>query len=285
MKNYIKVFILLLFIIVAVGAVLIFVKTQVAPPGDIVFKDQYSAPLNADVEKVGVKPFPQCKDGYVKAFHKVNFMNEEGILNDEQADELRVKVDTVYGNRVVAYAYRIFDSSAWPEADINLISSTINDLKNSRLKNGKIGITQEMGESFNKVESIIREYRSAWTFARNTGFRSVADASSRIHSIGNYRNRPYIRNNTALMSALNNLPSAIATSHYNYVAAQVNKLGGYRSMSRSQFNSLVNDVVRVIEEYKNTGIYGGAKKSVSPLESRAESLVDEANEYYSYDNY
>lgn len=288
MKTPAKIIILTLCIIVAIGAVLVFIKTQLAPPGNVEFKDAYSAPLNADVEKVGTKQFPQCKSDYVKAYHKVNFMNQEELLSNDQADGIIVKIDTVYGNRLVGYAYRIFNSSNWPDSDLDLITSTIGALRGDRLRNGQRAITQEMDESFRQVDGILANYRSAWAFARNTGFSSVADASSRISSIDSYRNKPYLSNNSSLMTALNNLPSAIANSHYNHVAAQVNKLGGYARMSQSQFNSLVDQVLSTVEQYKATNIYGGSKKSIASLEQKGADIIDRAYEYYAnqeYENY
>ena len=281
MRTSAKIILLVLFVVIAVGAVLFFVKTQVAPPGDIVFKDQYSAPLNADVAKVGSKTFPDCKQEFTKAYHKVKFMNQEKILTNDQADGLVMKIDTVYGNRMVEYAYRMFNSSVWPNENINLITQTINGLRGDKLHSGQSAITADMDASFSGVENILSDYRTAMSFAKNTSFKSVSDASSKIKNIDTYRNKPYLSNNTALMNALNAMPGNIANSHYNYVAGQIKKLGGYYNMSSDYFyNSLVPQVNRLIEEYDNTGIYGGAKKGAQSLYNMAQDYIDSAYDYY-----
>ena len=287
MRTPAKIILLVLFVVIAVGAVLIFVKTQVAPPGDVVFKDQYSAPLNADVAKVGSKPFPECKNEFTKAYHKVNFMNQEKILNNDQADGMIMKLDTVYGNRMVEYAYRMFNSSVWPTENIQLISQTISGLRGDKLRNGQSAITTDMDASFKGVENVLGDYNAALAFSKNTSFKSVSDAASKINSIDTYRNKPYLANNTALMNALNNLPANIANSHYNYVSGQVKKLAGYTNMSSDYFyNTLVPSVNRVIDEYKNTGIYGGAKKGAQSLYDQAQRYIDNAYDwYYGYYDY
>lgn len=280
MKLSIKIILLVCFVVIAIGAVLIFVKTQLEPPRNLAFKDPYAKPLNEDVQKVGSQAFPQCKGDFAKAYHKIRFMNQEQLLNNEQADGLIVKIDTAYGNRIVDYAFRIFNSSNWPDENLNATTAAIASLRNDKLSNGQKAITQEMEGSFRKVDGVINDYRQAWAFARNTGFHSVADAQQRINSVGTYRNKPYISNNTALMAALNNVPANIANAHYNYVSGQVNRLRGYTGMSESSFDNLVDQVNRVIAEYKNTGIYGSNKKSVGPLESTMSQLATKAYEHY-----
>lgn len=281
MRTSIKIIILVFGVIIAAAAVLLFIKTQVAPPGQVVMKDPYSSSLNADVSKVGEQPFPSCKDNFFKAYHKVNFMKSEELLNNEQADEMIVKIDTAYGNKVVDYAFRIFNSSSWPENDLNQVTSTMASLRADKLSTGQRSITPELESSFSEIDGVLKNYRAAWTFAKNTGFRSVEDARSRINSIDTHKQKAYLNNNTALMAALNALPGAIANSHYNHVAAQVNRLGGYRSMSINQFDDLATHVESVMREYSNVNFYGSNKKSVASLRDKAERLSETAYEYYS----
>ena len=283
MKTPSKIILLVLFVIIAVGAVLVFVKTQVAPPGDIEFKDQYSAPLNADVDKIGAKSFPENYAEFAKLNHKVNFMTQEKILTNDQADGLKMKMDTVYGNRMVQYAYRMFNSSVWPDDNIKRISKTISDLRGNKLHNGQSAITTDMDASFRNVENVLNDYRNALSIANNTSFKSVSDASSKISRANDYKNKQYLSNNSSLMSKLNAVPGKLAAAHYNYVAGQVKKLAGYYNMSESYFyNTLAPQVDRAIDEYKNTGIYGGAKKSAQSLVDQAQNYLSSAYNYYNY---
>ena len=281
MKLSVKIIMLVLFVVIAIGGILIFIKTQLAPPGNIDFKDPYSNILNDDVTKVGQHDFPQCQGDFAKAYHKIGFMNQEKLLDNEQADEMIMKIDTAYGNRIVKYAFRIFNSSSWSEENLKTATNAISRLRSDKLHSGQRAITNEMESSFRDVDRVISDYRAAVNFSKNTSFHSVEDASSRINNISTYREKPYLSNNSSLMAALNQMPEKIASSHYNYVSGQVSRLGGYRGMSEDSYDNLVDYVNGVIREYKNTDIYHGNKKSVAPLESRAESLVSAAYDYFS----
>lgn len=280
MRTPTKIILLVLFVVIAVGAILIFVKTQVAPPGNVAFTDQFSAPLNQEVERIGTNPFPGCRSDFEKASHKIAFMNAEKMLTPEQSDGIKMKINTTYGDKVVDYANGMFSSSNWPDDNIKLISSSITGLRQDRLHNGQSAITSELDGKFRQVEGVIGDYRTAMAFAKNSSFKSVADASSRINSIDIYRNKPYLSNNAALMTALNNLPANIANSHYNYVVAQIKKLGGYNTMSETYFyDTLVPQVERSIDEYSATDIYG-SKKSSDGLYDLMQGFLDRAYNYY-----
>lgn len=283
MKTFLKIILLVLFIVVAVGAVLIFVKTQLAPPRNIPFHDQYSAPLNASVDSVGQKPFPLCKEAYAKAYHKVKFMNQEGLLSADQADELITKIDTAYGNRIAEYAYKIFNSSVWPEENLKTVLSAIAELRKDRLSNGDMAITHRLKDTFEQIDEIIDNYQTAWEFARSTGFRGLSDAQARLARISHYRELPYLSNNTALMTALKNMPQALSDSHYNSLVAMVNRLAGYRNMTLDSFTTLARQTLNSINEYAETGLYGkygATKKNVQSLRTRAGDYYDAAIIYY-----
>lgn len=281
MKISIKIFLLLLFIVAAVGGVLIFIKTQVAPPGNVTFHDQYSAPLAATVSTVGDKPFPDNSDNFRQAYHKIMFMYGEGIIADPQADSLIMKIDTVYGNSLVDYAYRLFNSPEWPEERLQLISNTIEDLRMDHLSHGEPAISASLENNFYNVDVVIANYRAAWEFTGDTVFRNLSDATQRINTIENYRLRPYLSNNNDLMAALDAMPRAINRSHYNYLESEINKLGTYRNYSENDYNRIVQpQVERATNEYISTTIYGNNKIPMDPLRAKAERLILEASEYY-----
>lgn len=280
MKISVKIFLLVLFVVVAIGAVLIFVKTQVGPPADIKLHDQYSAPLNAAVDSVGMANFPQCTDPYLKARHKALFMNREDVLDDEQANNILSRIHSDYGQKVNDYAYGIFNSREWPEENLTLLANTMNELKTDTLVGGQPAISSETSDAFSQIDGIVSRYREAWNFSKNTAYKSIADASTKINKAEEYRNMQYLSNNASLVRALGEMRGKIANNHYAYVAGQVGRLSRYHNMSRSEFNNLRDHVKGVLNEYKGATIYGGDKKSHAPLEKQAAEAVRHANDYY-----
>lgn len=281
MKLSIKIFLLLLFVVAAVGAVLIFVKTQVAPPGNVRYHDQYSGPLNETLASVGEKEFPDNTDNFRKAYHKISFMNVEELLTDEQTDNLITRVDTIYGGSMVSYAYNIFNSPIWEEEKLGLVANTMDYLRADLLSDGGHAVTDAMDRKFSEVENIVSSYREALAFSRDKAYRGVNDASQRINKIDDYRNKPYLSNNVALMEALDKLPDAINASHYAYLESQINRLGGYKNYNQDTYNNSVQtSVLQAITDYDNASFYGSGKRSMSNLYQRAVDLIAEAQTYY-----
>ena len=281
MKITVKIFLLLLFAVVAVGAVLVFIKTQVAPPGNVKFHDQYGSPLSATVATVDDKDFPENTSNFRKAHHKVSFMNREGIITDNQSDSLITRIDTVYGSSLLDYAYLMFNSSIWPDEKIDLVSNTIAELRADKLTHGEPAITASIDNEFAGVDRIIADYRAAWEFTGDTAFTNVADASQKINNIETIRRQPFLANNSDLMAALGRMPGAINKAHYVYLEKEIDKLGTYRNYSQEDFNRIIQPQVNAaLNEYDAVNIYGPGKIPLGPLEGKIRSYLLDAYEYY-----
>lgn len=271
-----------MFSIGAIAGVLVFAKTRVAPPSNLELVDQYSANLKSSCTSFDtIKDFNDLRVVYVCLDDKLNRFLSENAIDAKLSDEYRKKIDETYGKSLITYGFGLFQKSVWPEDKLNELIAMLASLKGDKLTTGENAVSDDFFVSSDKINNIIADYKAALRLSRSTSFNGVNDASSKIQKAKSYRSSEYLKNNAALVNALDALPGRIAQSHYGHVSGLVNALGGYYNVSKDVYmNTLIPRADNAINEYKNTKIYGGNKPSVSDLEDRAVSLVTSAMNYY-----
>lgn len=282
MKTSVKILLLVLFSIGAIAGVLVFAKTRVAPPSNLELVNQYSINLESETKSFdNIKDFSESRTAYIRIDDRLQRFLNENAIDSKVSDEYRKKIDESYGKVLSSYSFGLLQKSVWPEDNLNEMLAMLSSLKADKLTTGENAVTDDFIASANKINNIVGEYRAALRLSRNTSFNGVNDASTKIQKAKSYRSADYLKNNAALVSALDILPSRIAQSHYGHVNNLVNALGNYGSVTKDYYmNTLIPRADNAITEYKNTKIYGGNKPSVSDLENRAVSLVTSAMNYY-----
>ena len=282
MKTSVKILLLVLFSIGAIAGVLVFAKTRVAPPSNLEIVNQYSKNLESETKTFNdIKDFSECRSAYIRIDDRIRRFLNENVIEPKVADEFRKKIDESYGKVLKSYSFDLLQKSVWPEDKLNEMLTMLSSLKSDKLTTGESAVTEDFNASADKINNIVGEYRTALRFSKNVSFNGVNDASSRIQKAKNYRSTEYLKNNAALVNALDILPSRIAQSHYSHVSNLVNALGNYSSVTKDYYmNTLIPRVDNAITEYKNTKIYGGNKPNITDLENKAVSLVTSAMNYY-----
>lgn len=284
MKTQIKIILLLVCALGAVSGVLMFAKTQLAPPTKLQSQDQYAPALaKAAGELASVTDVDTCTAKYYALDDKIKRYRAEDVVNDETADRNRRVLDSIYGVRLLDDAKAFYGNSVWPTAQMRSMLARLDRLNGDRLSDGRQAVTQTFSDGVAKCHRIASDYNSAWDVARSCNFRSVEDSRSKIDKANTYATAEYLSNVTALTDALNQVQSKLERSHYNTLVYKVNRLEEYRLLTPEQYVSYFEIAVNAINEYKNTNVYGSEKRSVSDLEMRAGNL-DEAAAYYYQNN-
>lgn len=282
MKTSVKILLLVLFSIGAIAGVLVFAKTQVAPPSNLGLVNQYSVNLESETKTFnGIKDFSESRNAYIRIDDRLQRFLNENAIDTKVSDEFRKNIDEIYGNVLKSYSFDLLQKSVWPDEKLNEMLTMLSSLKSDKLTTGESAVTEDFIASADKINNIVGEYRTALRFSKNVSFNGVNDASSRIQKAKSYRAAEYLKNNAALVNALDILPSRIAQSHYSHVNNLVNALGNYSGVTKEYYmNTLIPRADNAINEYKNTKIYGGNKPNISDLENKAVSLVTSAMNYY-----
>ena len=282
MKTSVKILLLVLFSIGAIAGVLVFAKTRVAPPSNLELVNQYSINLESETKTFNdIKDFSESRSAYIRIDDRLQRFLNENAIDSKVSDEFRKKIDESYGKVLKSYSFDLLQKSVWPEEKLNEMLTMLSSLKSDKLTTGESAVTEDFIASADKINNIVGEYRTALRFSKNVSFNGVNDASSRIQKAKNYRSAEYLKNNAALVNALDILPSRIAQSHYSHVSNLVNALGNYSSVTKDYYmNTLIPRADNAITEYKNTKIYGVNKPNITELENKAVSLVTSAMNYY-----
>lgn len=282
MKTFYKILLLILFSVGAVAGVLVFAKTQVAPPMSIDLVNQYNDNLESDCSSYsGMNDHQKSRREYLRLDDKLKRFSRESVIDPETADRYRRQIDETYGKDLCQFGYRFFQRTDWPDKDIRELTEMLLALRADKLSSGESAVNEEFIADSDKLNSIVSRYREARQLAHNTSFSSIDNAWNKLRQADDYASEEYLKNNHSLVADLNSMRGKLARSHYNYVASQINRLGGYTAMSEDSFTSLLENVNRVINEYKGTNIYGNDKPSIADLETRKSNYVRNAASYYS----
>lgn len=281
MKTSVKILLLIVFAIGAVAGVLVFAKTQVAPPSDVELVDQYTLDLDNEVASFNnISDFAQSRAEYIRLDDKLKRAVLESVIGNNASDNYRKSIVATYGNNLGSYGIGLFRKSVWSDNQINEMLEMINDLDAEKLSTGEKAVSPAFEKTATEINGIMSDYTAALRLSRNTTFKSIADAKEKIEKARKYRDHLYLRYNAALVKALDELPGKISKSHLAYVQSFVDKLNRYCFVSEETFEELYNNADRVIEEYKNTNIYGGSKSSIKKIEDTVNEYLGAAASYY-----
>jgi hypothetical protein len=284
MKNIIKILILLCALALAVGGIMIYAKTKVAPPTLPKAGNQYSSDIAQCCETFYHATNESSADSaFDVTTDRIQFFKHEGKLQPSEADECINQVVEIYGSKFAARCFARFDRSVWNNSEFSGMLARISRLQSIKLYESRSrALAESTSDSLNKVKKIISTYRSALAVSGCTSFSGIEEAKSVIARAHEYASDRYLSKCTSLIGALNSLKAKIGQSHYEYIVNQVEKLKGYSSYSKDYYmDTLVPLVNDVVTEYDNNAesIYG-SKRDVQQLWTTARTYYDEAFNYY-----
>ena len=270
MKTTLKIGILLVALILAVGGIMIYAKTKVNPPMTPKQIDVYSSDLaQCKTSLKNASDKESVDSAFLTTIDRIKIYSQEDKIRDAEADKELDNVISIYMPMYLRRCFEKFEQSVWYDSD------------HARMLK-EIAVNNSTMDSLNVIVQTIDRYKQARRISRSTSFTSVSNAQSVISQARQFANDKYLSNCTDLKNALNSVRNEIAQSHYRYISAQVEKLSQYRYFSQSYYdNTLVPQVDAAVTEYDNkaAALYG-KKQSVEPLWARARSYYNQASSYY-----
>lgn len=283
MNTITKILILAAAVALAIVGVMMFAKSQIAPPNHIEFENQFIAELSATNDSWMPNMSTSINQHYEKYWHtrnRIETFQAEGYVESAIANDYLIMVDRAWCDRLIAKSFEVFSQSTWNNFNLNAISRFSEELKSIRIGNSS-PINSEQAANLNKIATIINDYNYALALTRKTSFVSINTSSERINQAQEYKQKDYLCNNEALVRELTNLRSRLARSHYNVVCAQLRTLENYQSITKEEFEARKRQVINTyLNDYKRTNIYGQDKPSISDEEQYYRDKISEANAYY-----
>lgn len=279
MNKSIKIILLVVAIILAVGGVMAYYKTIVSPPGKLEFKNQYVNSDKKDISQVKSAKTDLTLDSfYVAITHELDLQLANYFLTNQERNELLELFATQYVPTFVSVCNSKFSRSVWNEGELQKINTRISELKGLVTTEKKIVIQGEANSSLNEVHNVIVAYYEAKRIASVGGYNGIQPAKQKIATAKKYASMSPINNCTELVSRLNSVSTRLEQAHYSYLAGQVERLRHYYNYSQTEYDNLALSISDKLEEYKNhaRNVYGKAS-NISDLEARAGNYYSNAS--------
>lgn len=279
MNKAIKIILLVVAIMLAVGGVMAYYKTIVSPPGKLEFSNQYVNTAKKDISKVKSANTDIALDTtFVGITHELDFLLSNSFLSDQERNELMELFAAQYVPTYVSSCNSKFSKSVWNESELLKINARISKLQALQTTDKKIIIQGDANDSLNEVHNVIVNYYDAKKAASASGYNGLESAKQRIATAKEYASMSPINNCSDLMSRLNSVSSRLEQAHYTYLAWQVERLRYYHNYSQTEYDNLALGISDKLEEYKNhaKSVYGKVS-NISELESRAGDYYSNAS--------
>jgi hypothetical protein len=281
MRTTLKIFLLMLLIIGAIGGILIFAKTRVSPPELIGYRDQYVLNLSSNCHDLEcATDFDIQQKIYIGLSDKIKRFEKENVINSEISDTYRTHIDSIFGNYIIEIANTNFRKESWPDGLLFNLRDCINNLSMDRLHCSRCATPSDILSSLEVTKQIIDDYDDAKRLARSSSFGGVDDTKEKMSKALNFRHNPNLQRNIRLMNDLEELPKKLAEAHFKYVDFKVNMLKRYRSVSSNQYKEvLVPAAQTALDEYKEIA-YPIQKHNIDSLHNIAVEYINAAIKYY-----
>ena len=283
MKTTLKIGILLVALILAVGGIMIYAKTKVNPPATPKQIDVYSSDLaQCKISLQNASKKESVDSVFFTIIDRIRIYSQEGKIRDAVTNKELDDAVGIYMPMYLRRCFEKFEQSVWYDSDHARMLVEIADLRKIKHSDNTNVIDNSAQDSLNIIIQTINRYKQARKISKSTRFTGVSNAQSIISQARLLANDKYLSNCTDLKNALNSVRSEIAQSHYRYISAQVEKLSQYRYFGQSYYdNTLVPQVDAAVTEYENKAVaLYGKKQNVEPLWARARGYYDQASSYY-----
>lgn len=279
MNKSIKIILLVVAILLAVGGVMAYYKTIVSPPGKLEFKNQYVNSDKKDISKVkSLKTDFALDSSFIAITHALDWQQANSFLTDQERDELLESFATQYVPVYVSSCNEKFSKSVWDESELRKINTRIHELWNLVSTNQKVVIQGDARKSLDEVYNVIVNYYEAKNAAAASGYNGLQSAKQRITTAKKYASMSPLNNCSDLVSRLNSVSVRLEQAHYSYLAGQVERLRPYYNYSQSEYDNLALSVADKLDEYKkNAKSTYGRVSDLSSLESRAGNYYSNAS--------
>lgn len=278
MNKSIKIILLVVAILLAVGGVMAYYKTIVSPPGKLEFKNQYVNSDKKDISQVKSANTDLALDSfYVAITHELDLQLANSFLTNQERNELLELFATQYVPVYVSACNSKFSKSVWNEGELQKINTRISELQGLVTTENKVVIQGEANSSLNEVHNVIVAYYEAKRAASAGGYNGIQTAKQKIATAKRYASMSPINNCTDLVSRLNSVPARLEQAHYSYLAGQVERLRPYYNYSQTEYDNIALSISEKLDEYKkNAKSTYGRVSDISSLESRAGSYYSNA---------
>lgn len=252
-KNLLKVTLIVLAAAAAVSAVLVFIKSRVAPPQRLVYVNQYTADIHKEAEQIANADEQALEQNFQIVTNRIELMQRENLITNEEHTGCVQEYVNAYIPAFRTWCEQRFNQSVWPQETLNFMRNRINEVNRYNTNSGESIINGENTTRLNEVDKILKDYNEAWKL-QNVTIHQSSDSRNYLAKARQFKNDNHLSKCTALVNMLDNLPSRYQQLHYRYVNSLVSALSMSRYSSANQVNEWASNYTNAksaIQDYNN----------------------------------
>ena len=288
MKTPVKILILFVAVVVAVGGVLLYMKIIMAPPIEMGTKNQYTEYLGSLTQNLKDSAVNDMEQRFQRFSDMNDRLTREELITVEEGQKSYNDFILVYAPKFSDWGINLFRQPEWNGSQLNWMVGRINDLNSIKTGRNESLIAKEAPDTkieFDKIKNIVGKYHDAVALA-SSKYSSLADSKNKIDRSREFLNDEYLKNNTSLRSSLSALPQKLEAGHYASLRSQVGSLGNFERYSRNEYDKHSDKVVQSIKEYQaNANSVYGRSSDINGLISQASTLMLKAQEFFELKDY
>lgn len=288
MKTPIKILILFAGVVIAVGAVLLYMRVIMSPPLEMARGNQYLEYMGNTIENFKDSTMSDPEQTFLRVSDLTDRFNREKKITEEEGTKSYGEFILVYAPKFVDWSKQRFRQPEWNDSQLDFIVGRVDFLKGVKGEKDATIIPEKAPETAKELEEmkeVVGKYRQARKIA-SSGFTSLADSKTKISQSKEFLQDPYLQNNVSLRNSLTSLPERLEAAHFASLRSQVSSMANYQSMNRNSYNNLSDRVLKSIKEYQaNAGNVYGHSSNVSELMSQASRHQAAAEDYFDRRDY
>lgn len=290
-KNiFLKICLIVLSVVLAVFAVLFFMKTRVQPPKQLTFTNQYTTNTHQLTSQLSNVTDKQLENDFQLLQERIELLRDEDLISDNEKNESFTEFINEYVTVFRPWCDRKFKASVWEETDLHFMRGRVNDL----LQNSDV-ISSENNAKVNEVKKVLDDYNALWNLG-TVKITSSYDSKKYLAEAKKYKDDHYLSNCTKVMDFLNGLNSNYQKKHFNHVKSMVNNLTkfnryeltnleswnsdyGKAKSAKNDYNNVASSLYGVLSD--DFGLYDCFEKAKKGFANRIKEEVSKwSNEYY-----
>ncbi len=284
MRGTLKVCLVLLAIALATGTMLFYAKTRLDPPRAMAESRAHVDQVRNSIERIGqAYGVEKIRERFFACRHLIAFLDDNRLLTTEESDTLKAQMISRYIPVFADWCQRCFQAPTWYADDLRQMRSEIKSVRSVRRsdKSSIVPKGSRRGERLDSVAAILDRYDSARNLVRKgsgVAYESLEKSEDRISRAKAYQRDPILRNNVALVNALDSVPYWLEQAHYDQLEKWVANMANCTYMEEEEYEEQHNRVMGRLDDYEeNAYATYGRSHSVRSLRSRMENYKDEYN--------
>ena len=281
-----KITFLLVAMLMAIGAIVFYVKTIASPPDELSFSNQYSKELKEDIGKVKGNITAQQLDSlYSTITDALSYQLKEQLISSADRDALLDKFVSSYIPLFLKNSNRMFGLTEWNEDELRKMKKRVIELKTLRLSDGNKPVLEgNVVDSINRISKNVDLYFIAKKFAyKRYRYNGINNVQTVIQQAKTYAQTAPLSNCLSLVGKLNSVGTQIENSHFKHLVTLVKDVEYYYSWDKydeASYSNFANEVYSEIEAYKNKTPFYTNHHNTKNLSRRRTAAVKEAHYYY-----